>query len=600
MTTLTSDWLSHWSNWLVQQYQLKDSEQVYTQLQHLADELAQGNSAYFTSQVTMFESACQHQNDLLAHLDCSIHNQKFITQLQQLKPSPLVFDGQAIALYRHWSWELQLAWQLLRMSQSHLSHQHEHLESIVQRLTQLFNLDEYQKTALICAIQHQFSLITGGPGTGKTFILAQVIAVLLQLNPDLRIAMSAPTGKASQRMQEALQNAIKHLPEDLQHPKLNQLQPVTLHRLLDMGMQQKAKFHHHNPLPYDVVVVDEASMLDLNLARLLINALNDNTRLILLGDAHQLASVDVGSVLADMQIMPILQPYHQHLVQSRRFDDKSTIGRIAKFMIEQCFSLPQQYANEAILQHFEQNIEQCSSLTFPLHHHDFAQLCYIDEQQTEQKYYQQLAQGYQPYFDMIQQHQHDLMEMLHKCNQQQTNALHLLDAICQKFDDYRILTAMQIGAFGVEQLNQFIEQKLTTKHNPWYLGKAVMMTYNDYSLGLSNGDVGLCLSQNDDQYGVYFPSLKRWFLASRLPQNMQTAFVMTIHKSQGSEFTHTAVILHPKAERLLSQELIYTGITRAKTQLTLLCTEQSLFKSLTQKNVRHSRLVEKVKKLSIK
>lgn len=590
-------WLSMWANWLIHQYQLENTSQVYDILEQLAQALEQGNSVYMTQDVACFQSACQLQEQFIQSLDTSVKNELFIEQLTQQTPAPLVFDGQALSLYRYWSWEMQLAWQLLRLSQSTGITLSPQLQNLIALLLEKFQLDEYQQNALIASTQHQFSLITGGPGTGKTFTLAQVIAVLVKLNPELRIAMSAPTGKASQRMQEALQKAIDSLPDELKNEKLNQLQPVTLHRLLGMGMQQRAKYHNKNPLPYDVVVVDEASMLDLNLAHLLFNALDQHTRLILLGDAHQLASVDLGSVLADIQQIPQIQPYHQKLVQSRRFDDSSIIGKIAQFMMKNCFSKP---VDTHIINDFEQILPPSPQLQmYDDKQHNFAQLCYLDKEIAYQQYYQALMQGYKIYQEKIKHS--NLKYMMERCLEADVSSLNDLKQICHIFDDYRILTATQKGKMGVEQLNQFIEQQFVVhKKQTWYLGKAVMMTYNDYSLGLSNGDIGLCLSENEGQYSVYFPSLERWFLASRLPQNIQPAFALTIHKSQGSEFTHTAVILHDEAERLLSQELIYTAITRAKKQLTLLCTPKSLTQSLIQKTQRHSRLVGKADILSKK
>lgn len=597
ISSTSTTWLSMWANWLIHQYQLENTSQVYDILEQLAQALEQGNSVYMTQDVACFQSACQLQEQFIQSLDVSVKNELFIEQLTQQTPTPLVFDGQALSLYRYWSWEMQLAWQLLRLSQPTGIISSPQLQNLIALLLEKFQLDEHQQNALIASTQHQFSLITGGPGTGKTFTLAQVIAVLVKLNPELRIAMSAPTGKASQRMQEALQKAIDSLPNELKNEKLNQLQPVTLHRLLGMGMQQRAKYHSKNPLPYDVVVVDESSMLDLNLAHLLFNALDQHTRLILLGDAHQLASVDLGSVLADIQKIPQIQPYHQKLVQSRRFDDSSIIGKIAQFMMENCFSKP---VDTHIINDFEQILPPSSQLhMYDDKQHHFAQLCYLDKEIAYQQYYQALMQGYKTYQEKIKHT--NLQHMMERCLEADISSLNDLKQICHIFDDYRILTATQKGKMGVEQLNQFIEQQFVVhKKQTWYLGKAVMMTYNDYSLGLSNGDIGLCLSENEGQYSVYFPSLERWFLASRLPQNIQPAFALTIHKSQGSEFTHTAVIFHDEAERLLSQELIYTAITRAKKQLTLLCTAKSLMQSLIQKTQRHSRLVEKADILSKK
>ena len=177
--------------------------------------------------------------------------------------------------------------------------------------------------------------------------------------------------------------------------------------------------------------------------------------------------------------------------------------------------------------------------------------------------------------------------------------------VIQVFDDYRILTAIRHGAFGLKQLNQQMEQRLlhglsryTAKQGDWYVGRPVMMTYNDYQLGLSNGDIGICFKrqrQGQTQFEVYFPSLEKWVLATRLPKNIETAFALTIHKSQGSEFTHTAVVLDAQAQNLLSQELLYTAITRAKTVVSVLADPQALMQALSKRTTRVSGVLEKIK-----
>ena len=172
----------------------------------------------------------------------------------------------------------------------------------------------------------------------------------------------------------------------------------------------------------------------------------------------------------------------------------------------------------------------------------------------------------------------------------------------QHFDDYRILAAIRHGHFGLKQLNLQIEQRLLEqskqiKQGEWYLGRPVMMTYNDYQLGLSNGDIGLCLhriQQGKLQFEVYFPSLDKWVAATRLPKNIETAFALTIHKSQGSEFTHTAVVLDRQAEKLLSKELIYTAITRAKKVVSLLVDADAFVHAMVTRTTRESGLSRKI------
>ena len=171
-----------------------------------------------------------------------------------------------------------------------------------------------------------------------------------------------------------------------------------------------------------------------------------------------------------------------------------------------------------------------------------------------------------------------------------------------RFDDYRVLSAIRHGNLGLNVLNEQIEQRVLeatqqAKQGEWYVGRPVMMTYNDYQLGLSNGDIGICFKQQQQgqiQFAVYFPSLQKWVAAARLPKSIHTAYALTIHKSQGSEFTHTAVVLDANAQQLLSKELIYTAITRAKKVVSILAARSSLSAAMSVRTLRRSGLTAKV------
>ena len=197
--------------------------------------------------------------------------------------------------------------------------------------------------------------------------------------------------------------------------------------------------------------------------------------------------------------------------------------------------------------------------------------------------------GFQGYVEALQ------------CYLQAEEPIDEIQQVMHAFDHYRILTAVRHGAFGITQLNSYAEQWLNQQLKQvaignWYVGRPVMMSYNDYQLGISNGDIGICFKHRSQahQFEVFFPSLNKWVAAHRLPRNMQTAFALTIHKSQGSEFTHTAIVLDATAQKLLSQELIYTAVTRAKKVVSLLADPDSLQQALTTRTVRRSGLVQKI------
>lgn len=567
-------WVEHWISYLCQMtsYDYLHQPEINALISRLFAAQAQGDSCL---------DASREEVAILENL---------LTDVQQNSLKPFVYDGKSLYLYRYFQLEQRIATQIERLRQFPP-------EIAETAAYQHLLTDEYQSQALLNVGQQAFNIITGGPGTGKTYTLARIVAVLKKSLPHLRIAMAAPTGKAAQRMQEALQASFKDenlAAQDLLHDDLFQLQPVTLHRLLGIGLYGKPKYNDQFPLPYDLIVVDEASMLDLNLASQLFEAIPDHARLILLGDAQQLASVDVGSVLADLQQVPSLQPNRTHLINSRRFSDSATIGKMARF-IQQVSQ--QNLEPDQVLDAFEQQVVPAG----PLQPVDLAkieidqvQLQYLDVKQEQMQSHPALPllwQGFQNYVAIL---------LTYAQNQDQS----LVPKIIERFDEYRILTAIHHGELGLNQLNQFMEQQLlqqlasiTVKQGSWYIGRPVMMTENDYQLGLSNGDIGICFyhRENTALFEVYFPSLDKWVNAARLPQHIQTAFALTIHKSQGSEFAHVAVVLDEGSQKLLSQELIYTAITRAKKAVSLLVDRQAFTQSLIQRTSRQSGLVRKFK-----
>lgn len=501
--------------------------------------------------------------------------------------APFVYDHDYIYLYRYWHLEQRLSTEIARLkSQSITAVEIDKYQHLLE--------DPQQKAAMKMVAEQALSIITGGPGTGKTYTLARIIAVLSQSIPDIRIAMAAPTGKAAQRMKEAMQNSFndEKLNElGLISEQLKQQETLTIHRLLGLGHQHKPRFHAKQPLPFDVIVIDEASMLDLNLATLLLEAVADHCRIILLGDANQLASVDVGAVLADLGQVKQLDQNRVNLITSRRFKDGALIGKMAKFIQAQQET---DRTQEQCLNDFENSIVQASTIqavALTADMTDVVQLEYLPENLNDiDQYYAKLSLGFSDYFSSLKQYL------------QAEDTLALYPSVVEAFDRYRILCAVHHGTLGLDRLNQAMQVALLAaipnhiQQGDWYVGRPVMMTYNDYQLGLSNGDIGICLKHRTDasQFEVYFPSLDQWINVNRLPKNIQTAFALTIHKSQGSEFKHTAVVLDANSSKLLSQELIYTAITRAKSVVTLLVNPTAFTQSLQVKTVRKSGLTEKI------
>ncbi len=476
----------------------------------------------------------------------------------QQTPKPLVVEladtQQYWYFYRHWQQEHTLAERLAAL----LDTQHRPA-SVPVAFSADDPLNQLQREALIRAASMSFTLITGGPGTGKTFTLARIVKLLQADRPDLRVALAAPTGKAAQRMQSVLSAAF--LSAGIGAGQIQSAQ--TLHRLLGLGMQSKARYDRFEPLPYDLIVIDEGSMLDLALASQLFEAIAPGTRVIILGDADQLAAVDAGAVLADLGATPLLAQHRIHLAESRRFHADRGIGRLAAAVLEQ---QPDQVIQA--LQGSDEVTYQALK-TIPL-----------------QQVHVQLWQGYQAYL-------HDLRAL--------SGLVHPLpsarvEPLLKAFDRFRILCAQRHGSYGVQAINRAMDERLQQALGvhpigPWYHGRPVMITRNDYSLQLSNGDIGLCLMDVAGQAWVYFPERTQPIAALRLPpEQVETAFALTIHKSQGSEFETVAMLLDEAAMAMLSRELVYTAITRAKSAIQVWADQSVLLAAVAVKGSRISGL----------
>ncbi|EPI2805145.1 exodeoxyribonuclease V subunit alpha [Vibrio vulnificus] len=463
----------------------------------------------------------------------------------------------------------------------------------------------WQKVAAAVALTRRFAVISGGPGTGKTTTVTKLLAALIEQagaqTPTIRLV--APTGKAAARLTESIGKAVQSLAVDPQLKAAIPTESSTLHRLLG-AIPGSAEFRHHrqNPLHLDVLVIDEASMVDLSMMYKVIDALPKHARLILLGDKDQLASVEAGAVLGDIctfsasgysaeqvatlakltgyQALPKsasrLAPVADSLCmlqKSYRFDARSGIGQLAK-----AINAGSVAALESVWQREFSDIAR-----HPLDANHYNQML------------QTLVSEYSQYLGRLSPQTLDLETGLRESSAAKAKAG--LDL----FNRCRLLCAVREGNFGVSGLNSRIEKALAArnlikvKDEVWYHGRPVMVTRNDYALGLYNGDIGLCMwdeSDEEPRLKVYFEladgSMKA-VLPSRVPEH-ETAYAMTIHKSQGSEFDFTLMILPADFSPILTRELIYTGITRAKKRLVLYADLQVLKRGMKIKTQRASGL----------
>ncbi len=433
-------------------------------------------------------------------------------------------------------------------------------------ITQLFpDPKSAQRRAAMLGLQRALALVTGGPGTGKTTAAARLLALLAHREPGIRVALAAPTGKAAARLGDAIGQAAVTLDGTLAgvRPRMERaaFQARTLHRLLGWNPRtDHCRFHRGNPLPHDVVVVDEASMLDLVLWDRLLSAMGPKTRLVVLGDHRQLESVQPGRVLAEMihaadrSAGGVLADSHVELDRNYRFESRPGIGGLAAAI--------RSHDADAVIEALTNKEYNDQLLHYPS--------ALVD--------------------DALGQVWPEVMEVVRA--QGPDEALAALNRV-------RILCALRRGPYGVEGVNVLIETRLRAEGQPageWAHGRPVLVTANDPHTGLFNGDVGVLLNGKDGRdITAWFPGPKepRSVLLAALPSH-DTAWAMTVHRSQGSEFDSVLLVLPPQEHELSRPELLYTGVTRAKSRVLIAADEAALRAACQPRPPRRTGLLEKL------
>lgn len=523
---------------------------------------------------------------------------------------PLQLFNQRLYFSRLAGYEQTLAQRLLTMSERQLN-----LDDAVlaQLLTRYFPDDpsidiDWQKVACAIAATKGFSVITGGPGTGKTTTVTKLLAILQSLYQaaPLSIKLVAPTGKAAARLTESIlgaKNKLSEIPDDI-----NSLIPQsaqTIHRLLGVKpFTNKFRHDKSNPLHVDVLIIDEASMVDLSLMAKLIEALPDHARLILLGDKDQLASVDTGSVMSDLcQGLVLGQTPRYSKVRCEQLNTLCFDGTVklnaqtqSEFKLADCIAfLQHSYRFDA-----KSGIGQ---LALAVNTNNSGILNYV-EQQSSEGHFSDIILDY----DFVST---PIEKLVNSAASHYANYLTLIAqgaSVAQvhaAFASYQLLAAVREGDYGVNSLNQRIERVLQQQGlisvNPnqrHYIGMPIMVSQNDYQLKLFNGDIGILMPDDSGQLKALFideQGNERAFSPARLPAH-DKVYVMTIHKSQGSEFSYTAMVLPPlkQASIGINRQLVYTGITRAKQTFELVADKKVLQLAMGKSVSRASGLYERL------
>lgn len=440
----------------------------------------------------------------------------------------ILMEDRWLYLRRYWRYEENLAQLLAERRIPSGNHLTEGLSAIVAQIFGHFTgsdleADE-QAQAVLKAATQRLCLLTGGPGTGKTTSVVRLLAVLLTAQPELRIALAAPTGKAALRIQDAITTARERLPVPPEIAKAIPTNASTLHRLL--GYQNgrvSFQYHRENPLPYDVVVVDEASMIDLPLAAKLLDAMSPEARLVLVGDREQLPSVEVGAVFSDLCAEECRLP-RARLRLNHRFQADSGIGALAEAIRAADLS---QVAHVLA----DETTSQLSRLELP----------------SASRLRESLLHELEP-----------VLAALRNSDEPET--------VFEALSSRRVLCALRHGPYGSEAINHAIENALHSGARwGWRAGQPILITENDYSLELFNGDAGVILPRNGRLFACFRgPAGEyRYLPPDRLPAH-EPAYALTVHKSQGSEFSQIHLILPPGDSPILTRELLYTAVTRAK------------------------------------
>lgn len=468
---------------------------------------------------------------------------------------PLRLVGERLYLERHWGQEEELAAQL--RSRAAAPPPKPDVDVLSDELAALFGPaahDDRQRVACARAAQAWVTVIAGGPGTGKTTTIVRLLALLTRLGvPPERIALAAPTGKAAARMEAAIATALAGLP-DADARALSDIKASTIHRLLGWRPDAHTRFLHEkdDPLPHDVIVVDEMSMVSLQLMVRLLDAVRPNARIVLVGDPDQLASVEAGTVMADITRAPGARDV---VVLDRNWRFGGSIDSLAAAV---------------------RDGDWATALDLLGSGDDAVALCSPDEVATRERLAHRLARQGATLIDRARAGDAE-------------GALRALDS-------HRLLCAHRNGPYGVARWSRRAESIVAAavpgygREGEWYIGRPLIVNRNAAHLGLYNGDTGVVIETADGPRAVFGSgSFRPWLL-----EDVATVLALTIHRAQGSQFEAVSLVLPPPTSPLLTRELLYTGITRATSRVELIGTPESVRRAIERPARRASGLADRL------
>lgn len=545
----------------------------------------EGHSCFYLSSIKEYSFYEKYQEALDTIANLSLSNILGIGALDELKP--VLRDKDRFYMHRYFHYEQVVTSQINERVKLSKSVNFKKLQLLLDQYFPTTNTDiDWQRVAAVMASLGFFSVISGGPGTGKTTTVAKILAILIELSDiPLRIKIAAPTGKAAARLQDSIQSAKNRLgcSDDITLAIPDEV--FTIHRLLGY-IYGKVTFKHNkdNHLDADVVVIDEASMIDIALMTRLLEALRPNTIIIFLGDKDQLASVAPGAVLSDIcgsaEINLFSKDMAKSLATVTGYDELLDCSSSVTSLMDCTVQLKKSYRYKE-----DSDIAKLAPLIND--GKGDASFDVFSNAQNNELFLYSLSD--------VDEQLKILVLNYYAAYLQETDLTYMFE----KFDCFRILSGTRKGHLGVIKLNEYIESILKnagfiSSNDMYYHGRPIMVTKNDYSVKLFNGDVGITIYEKEsDRMMIYFlqaDSSFRKISPARLPAH-ETVYAMTVHKSQGSEFDHVAFILPDSDKAILSRELIYTAVTRAKRKVHMFAEKNSYIMAVGKKVRRMSGLV---------
>jgi len=540
-------------------------------------------------------------------MDWSDLQKNHLVSLDLSDKKPFIYINDSFYLYRYYNYETQIENKLRELIDNEQGELENRKNTLVYELAFIEKLQvdqkgydsimviekiDWQLIACLNSFLHNFSIITGGPGTGKTTTVAKVLALLYKADPDFKVALAAPTGKAGVRIQESLNNTFENelnssWLKDVSglKEKINKTVPFTIHRLL--GFKRNSPYFKHdqnNYLNYDVIIVDEASMIDVPMFAKLLNAVKPTARIILLGDKEQLASIEAGSLLSDLcdslNVLNMFEDdvqtfYNQFLADKTKLTDVQLMNNSGALLFNHIIELKRSYRSQdhPEISKLSKAIINSSQEDVAKFHKDTGEARIVFDDQGD-KLFKEFVSQFEGYIK----------------EPETKKALEILN-------NSKILCGVKNGPKGVYAMNNKIEQYLKGKtlntNKLFYENRPIIVTKNYKDLDLFNGDTGIirngkaCFLNSDNEVEEEIPELIA---------ECETVFAMSIHKSQGSEYKNVLVILPDNADnRVLTKELLYTGVTRAKESVILLAKEDVINSTIHKSVTRVSGITDRIK-----